>query len=211
MADATSDAALASAWQAGDSAAGHILFERHYGRLARFFRSKVGDGYSDLVQQSFLAIVEGRGRLRNPDDFRRYLFAIAYNLLFKHLQREYRSVTREVLATMSAADLGPSPSRVVAQRQQVHMLLHALRSLPLDQQVTFELYCWEGMTVAQIADVQGTPVGTAKTRLRQARIRLGELLRQQVAPAAMIESSVSDLDAWAKRVRDGLHIDPPPS
>ena len=196
-----SDGTLLLAWREGDASAGQALFERHYTRLARFFRSKVADDHSDLVQRTFLAIVEGRERLRAPGDFRRYLFGIAYRQLFKHFAQRERALTHQAFLSQSAAALGPSPASWLEGREQVTKLLHALRSLPLELQIAFELQTWEGLTAAEIADVLSIPHGTAKTRVRQARLRLGEALADDSKPESATPLA---LEAWANQLRTSI-------
>jgi len=99
-----------------------------YATLVRFFRSKVGDEYPDLVQRTFLGVVEGRERLADPGRFRQYLFSTAYNQLFKHLTRRHRSLDRETLLMTSAAGLGPSPLTHAQRVEQFDALVFADRS-----------------------------------------------------------------------------------
>ena len=199
-----SDGELTIAWRGGNEAAGQDLFDRHYARLVRFFRTKVGDDYPDLVQRTFLAMVEAKGRLRDPTRFRQYLFAVAYNQLRRHYGATTRAVTREQLCSVSAAELGPSLSAVLGQKEDAKRLLIALRELPVDLQVAFELYCRENLTAAEIAKATDVPLGTVKTRLRQARLRLAEALSLPGVPVALVASADLDLDGWAKKVSQTL-------
>ena len=61
---------LLERWRAGDKRAGNALFERHFRSLVRFFRNKVSTGIEDLVQETLLACVRGRDRLRDDGSFR---------------------------------------------------------------------------------------------------------------------------------------------
>ncbi|MBL8948367.1 MAG: sigma-70 family RNA polymerase sigma factor [Myxococcales bacterium] len=194
----TSDAELLEAWRAGDPTAGRALFERHIGLLSRFFRNKAGDETEELIQRTFLACVESRDRVRDGAAFRTYLLRVARSKLYKH----YASVRPQVeldAMSVSIADLQPSPSVVLAQRQHDRALLEALRCLPLELQLAIELHYWEGMSTAELAELLELPQGTVKTRLMRARERLREAL------AAALASGVPDddehLDAWARSLR----------
>ena len=48
----------------------------------------------DLVQQTFMACVEGRERFRNDSTFRTYLFGVAHNVLRSHLRKRRREGER---------------------------------------------------------------------------------------------------------------------
>ena len=74
----------------------------------------------------------------------------------------------------------------------------------MDSQIALELHYWEGMTGAQIAEVLDIPLGTAKTRLRRARQLLEDELAKFSAGTLVAANTHSDLDAWARGLRDRL-------
>jgi RNA polymerase sigma factor (sigma-70 family) len=197
------DAELLRAWADGHKPAGEQLFERHFEAIARFFRNKLpaDTQHEDLIQQTFLGCVEARDRFRGEASFRSFLFAIAHNQLGKH----WRSRSRDRLdfQTISAFDIDPSPSAVVARDQEQQKLLLALRRLPIDSQVALELHYWEAMTAAEIGEVLGVPLGTAKTRLRRAKQLLESELRGLDIRAVQMDIG-SGLDTWAQDVRGAL-------
>ena len=58
-------------------------------------------------------------------------------------------------------------------------MLRALSQLPDEQRSAVQLAFYGGMTHAEIAAIQGVPLGTAKTRIRLAMMRLRLLLAER--------------------------------
>lgn len=196
------DFELLDAWRAGDRAAGSALFDRYFDSLFRFFRNKVTDGADDLVQQTFLACVQSRDGFRGDASFRTYLFTAARSKLYDYLDHRRKEGAAVDYGVTSCADLGISPSSIVARSEQQRLLLLALRELPIDLQIALELYYFEQIRGPELAHVLGVPEGTVRSRLRRGieilRGRLEELLRTP-GPA---ESTHTDLDAWAAALRE---------
>jgi RNA polymerase sigma-70 factor (ECF subfamily) len=195
------DAELLEAWRAGEPDAGRELFERHISSVSRFFRNKVGEEREDLIQRTFLSCVEARDRIREGASFRHYVLRVARSKLYDHIARRKGSVHRPDPMTRSVVDIGISPSVVIAKNQQDQLLLHALRTLPLELQMMLELHYWEGMSTHDLALVFDIPRGTVKTRMFRARSLLRDQLEQLSKLGKLPESSLDDLDAWAGSLR----------
>ena len=196
-----SDSELITAWRAGDRSAGGVLFNRHCGSICRFFRNKVQRDVEELVQKTFVGAVEGRDRFREEASFRTYLFAIAHNVLRAHFRQMGR--VREIVEidSQSLVDLGGSPTALLAAKGEAKLLLHGLRQIPLESQVLLELYYWEKLTIREVGAFLGVSEETGRNRLRKARRLLVKALHDLEASPSMIESTVSNLDAWAARIR----------
>lgn len=198
---ARTDPALLDAWRRGDAEAGNALFERHFTAIARFVKNKVSSQgeLEDLVQQIFLACAEGRDRFEQRSSFRTYLFAVAHYTLLEHFRRRHRGGSRVDTSVTTVADLDPSPSLIVAQRQEQQRIVEALRRLSLDHQIVLELHYWEQMTGAEIAEALGLPEGTIRTRLREGRRRLGKEIRRQAITGT--DPDLGDLEQWIASIR----------
>jgi RNA polymerase sigma-70 factor (ECF subfamily) len=198
---AATDFELLDAWRAGNRDAGNALFDRYFDAVFRFFRNKVTEGAEDLVQQTFLACVQSRDHFRKDASFRTYLFTAARSKLYNYLERRGREGAIDWGVT-SCADLGVSPSGLLAQGQEQRLLLHALRRLPVDLQVALELYYFEQVRGPELAEVLGVPEGTVRSRLRRGREILREQLVQLSSSLEDVESTMTNLDDWAAAVRN---------
>lgn len=196
-----SDDDLLEAWRAGDKRAGKELFERYYDAIDRFFRNKVGEEATDLAQKTFLGCLESVERYENRQNFRSWLFAIAYRQLCKHWRARASDKARFDVETVSVHDLDPSPTSIIARSQEEQLLLEALRRIPIDMQVALELHYWEQMSDAEIAAALELPLGTIKSRIRRARLALTERITELAKSPEQLRSTLDNLEAWAAQVR----------
>ena len=84
------------------------------------------------------------------------------------------------------ADQAPGPDDQVVTLDLTERARRAMSSLPPEQRAALELAYLGGKTSAEISDLEGIPVGTAKTRIRAALLRL----RESMAP-----ENVDELEA----------------
>lgn len=195
------DAELLEAWRDGDTAAGEALVQSNFESIYRFFRNKVDGDLDDLVQATFARCVERRDEAKIRE-FRPYLFGVARNVLREHYRKRTRAEVD--LGSASVADLGASPSTFVARKQDHRLLLEALRQIPLDDQIALELVYWESMTGRELAAVMGVPEGTARTRLRSARLSLEAALSRIARSPEALKSTLDNLERWSASIREAL-------
>lgn len=200
----TTDAELLEGWRAGDREAGSALFERHFDSLYGFFARKTHGDVGDLVQRTFLGLVEAQDRFRGDASVRTYLFAIARNELYAHWRRGRRDAHLD-FAVQSLQDLEPTPSQAAVELQQNRLLLEALRRIPLDLQIAVELHYWEGLTGPEIATVLDVPEGTVRSRLRRGIDLLRDRSRELAESPDALRSTLTDLDRWAAGLRDQVN------
>lgn len=199
-----SDSELLQRWRGGDRAAGQELFERYYHVVERFFANKLASDALDLVQETFVACLEGRDRVSEGGKFRSYLFAVACNVLRGHLRRRYRGGAQLDLEEVSVHELAPGAGTLLGRLREQRLLLEALRHIPVELQVALELHYWEQMTTEDMADVLGVPVGTARSRLRRAREQLQAAMERLASTPDELQSTVTSLDDWARQCRAAL-------
>jgi RNA polymerase sigma-70 factor (ECF subfamily) len=190
-------------WQDGSERAGEQLFDRYFPSIARFFQSKCTDGVEDLVQETFLAAVRGRERIRCTS-FRNYLFGTAHNVLRVHLRRKHDE--RFDSGAMSVVDLNPGISSMIAATDQQRVLQLALQRVPLDDQIVIELRFWEGMSGPEIAEVLEQPEGTIRSRLRRALVRLESTIAEIEASPELLEMTLRDFARWKEDLRAMLEL-----
>ena len=202
MTETQSDAELLAAWAEGDRRSGAALLRRHFDALYRFFTNKVAAEAEaeDLVQQTMAACVEASGRYRGDASFRTFLFAIARNVLLKHI-RDRKQVESIDAEGQSLADHGLGMSTALGLRREQQLLLTALRHVSIDSQVLLELYYWEQMSATQIAAVLNTSEAGVRGRLRKAKLELRAALDALARNPGELASTLDGLERWAADLR----------
>ena len=178
------DAELLDRLRRNDRDALAALYDR-YGRLAYglAYRTVGETGEAeDVVQESFLTFWRQAGRLDPArGSVRSLLLTIVHRRAIDLLRR--RSGRREQMAAaleplMSAV---PDPIEFASQTEERERVRRALAALPADQRQAVELTYFRGLTVAEMAEQERIPLGTAKSRLRLALERMRKTLTVQGA------------------------------
>ena len=200
----STDEELLSAWRGGDPRAGAELFDRHFRALTRFFRNKQHGAMDDLIQQTMLGLLEGKDEYRAEGSFRSYVFGVAYNVLRNHYRQARREAERLDFGVTSIFDLALGPADQLVERSERLLLLQALRRISVEHQALLELYFWEPLPAPEIAEILGLPEGTVRTRIRRAKALLEAEIGRLTTDRSLLESTVSNLDDWARAVRASL-------
>lgn len=197
------DPALLEAWQAGDKQAGRQLVRRYYEPIYRFFFGKVADGAcEDLTQETFEVLIRRREGYRGEGPFRAYLYGIARFVLVAHIRRRRRLRERFEPAEHSAIDpASAAGSEIFAAREHERVVAAALRSLPLDDQITIELKDWEGLTQDELAALFEVPRSTMGSRISRARARLRKAIEVQLKDAHKLAELEEGLETCMRSIR----------
>ena len=133
----------------------------------------------DATQRAMLNIWRGLPRLREPDRFE----AWSYRLLVRACYTEGRRTRHWVSATGSLGSdrsATPDPAGAVVNRDEVE---RAFRRLSLDHRTIVVLRHYRHMSMDEIADALGIPVGTAASRLHYAMRELRAAVEADARPA----------------------------
>jgi RNA polymerase sigma-70 factor (ECF subfamily) len=162
-----SDALLVSSIRAGDERALVELFDRHRAHVRRILLRVLGPDFEldDLVQDVFVAALEGLARLEDPKMFRRYLTSTAVFTARARIRKRKR--WRPFLRFMAEPPESlrhPAPEVTEAMRATYRVL----DVLPVEERIAFTLRFVEGMELTEVADAVGVSLATVKRRLARA-------------------------------------------
>ena len=182
MHDGAQEAELLLKAGRGDEAAFLLLYERHRTAVFRFACRMLGSTRlaEDVTQDCFLSILRRPGAFRaDRASLRTYLCAIVRHLAMKQLRRQgQETVLDEPSEQVPSGETSPDPLRRVIDEEAAEAVREAVQALPPLQREAVLLFEYEEMSLAEIAAVCESDVGTVKSRLHRAR----ERLRRTLAP-----------------------------
>ncbi len=185
-ADQESDARLVRALHLGDAEAMAELYRRHGSLIYRFVLRMSRDVSiaEEITQEVFLAI------LRQPANFdpqraalSTWLCGIARRQLWKHLEQTGRYVALEPGDDVSDYESKDDPGEWLSRKEAITAVRVGIDQLPLLLREVVSLCELEGMTYEQASFILAVPIGTVRSRLHRAKVKLATLLRDVPACA----------------------------
>ena len=127
----------------------------------------------DVCQETFLRAFRALPGFKGQAKFSSWLYRIALNLCRDWIRRQRRAPVMQIPEGVDvgelAAERGPVESieALVSRRELSAIVEEAMALLPEEQRTAIILKEYHGMTFQEIADMQGCPLSTVKTRLYQ--------------------------------------------
>ena len=127
----------------------------------------------DVCQETFLRAFRALPGFKGQAKFSSWIYRIALNLCRDWIRRQRRAPVMQMPEGVDPgelmADQGPVESieDLVGRRQLSEVVEEAMALLPEEQRTAIILKEYHGMTFQEIADMQGCPLSTVKTRLYQ--------------------------------------------
>ena len=179
-----SDLALATAAGKGDMAAFEQLYERHnrrvYSLCLRMTQNQAEA--EDLAQEAFIQLFRKIGSFRGDSAFTTWLHRLTVNQCLMHFRKKSVKLER-------TTEEGDTPIQIVRGTENPNSmpvvdriaLESALKQLPPGYRAVFMLHDVEGHEHEEIAKILGVAVGTSKSQLHKARMKLRRILKKQSA------------------------------
>ena len=165
------------------------LLRRYQSHLERLFYHLAPEWQerADLAQEVWIRVYRNINRLQEPAKFRGWLSRIATNLFYDELRKRKRiaqPLSLDAPVYVQDGQLNwelpsdaPSPNEDLTTREFYEHLQEAIAQLPETFRTTIVLREIEGLPYEEIAEITGVSLGTVKSRIARARIKLQSVLQ----------------------------------
>lgn len=181
------DAQLIERARAGDPAAFEEIFLRHRNQIYSLSYRMTGNAADaeDLCQDVFVVAMRKIGSFQGRSSFSTWLYRVAVNRSKDFLRKRKR--TPEVLHDCEMGELGPSeeetykereigPEGSALQAEAQKLVMEALAQLPESLRAPLVLHELQGFEYSEVASLLRIPVGTVKSRIFRARLKMADIL-----------------------------------
>jgi RNA polymerase sigma-70 factor (ECF subfamily) len=181
MAATDPDLVLVQGIASGDEAALRELYACHGRRLYVYALRLTNDPAlaEDVVQEALIAAWRTARGFRGEGRVIAWLLGIVHHLALKALRRPSTPISDEMEDSLPTRE--PSPEQHAQESEKTAWVRQGLQALSPEHRAVLELVFYQGLSLAEAAEVCGCPVGTIKSRLSYARQSLkGALSRDGV-------------------------------
>lgn len=184
----SNEAQLITRWQQGDTQAFCQLYKTHVIDLLGVAMQKTNNRESaeELVQNSFVRLLEHRDRLEPDTSIKAYLYVILKNQIlnyYRHELVEHRYI-KNMLNTGS--ERGDSVMDIIEARELEKKLEIEIANLPGKCRMVYVMRRKENMTNREISHILGISENTVEQHMRKAMNRLRSSLANLVELAIVI-------------------------
>ena len=144
--------------------------------LFRFAYMRIGirEDAEDVVQEALLSVFRRLREKNSLDSVEQYVIRAVSNACTDYLRRKPLRLVPIDKAGQVA--VGEGDRQIHEEFLRVNRLLD---SLPPEQSEIVRLKCYDSLTFKQIAELQGIPEATAKSRYRYAIIRIQQQIKEK--------------------------------
>lgn len=182
------DEELIARFQEGDTYAFDLLVKRYQDPLLNFVYRFLGNHTEaeDIVQETFYRLYKNKHYYREIAKFSTWIYTIAGNLAKTELRKRNRRKLFSISHFMSTEkdydipDSNFTPDTVTNSQITDKIIQRAIDRLSPKFKEVIVLRDIQGMSYEEIAEIVKIPLGTVKSRVNRARLRLQEDLKDLV-------------------------------
>lgn len=168
------------------------LLRRYESHVNRLFYHLAPDWQerADLAQEVWIRVYRNIQKLQEPAKFRGWVSRIATNLFYDELRKRKRiarPISLDAPIRMNDGEMSwelasdtPSPTDNLATKEFYDQLQKAIADLPESFRTTIVLREIQGLPYEEIAEITGVSLGTVKSRIARARLKLQSMLQNYI-------------------------------
>lgn len=151
---------------------------------------KTNDNLSDLTQEVLLKVAKNITNLKSPNCFKGWLNHIITNTYYDFMRKTKRkpeTVSIEYVCEplnteikIEIPDKRVKPFEKCITSECENMIKNAIRELPEAFRIVIILREFQGLSYEEIAQTTNSSIGTVKSRISRARIKLQEALKNYI-------------------------------
>src|SRR6267154_6080733 len=162
------------------------IFQLHHRRVYSICLRMIGNSTEaeDLTQDVFVQVFRKLGSFRGESAFTTWLHRLTVNQVLMHFRKKH--IRKEQLTEDGELPVGTMFDRNRFNRSPVLDRLsldEAIVQLPHGYRTVLVLHDIEGLEHSEIASLLGCSIGTSKSQLHRARMRMRLLLKQRTHPS----------------------------
>jgi len=165
--------------KAGDPQAFQALVRPHIDKIRRFARSFCKDptDADDLAQEAFVKAFLSFASFDGRSSLVTWLYSVAKNQFLDYRRSKlFQWRARETQLVDNDSSQLPNSEQLLSERQQTEALWVALRRIGEKFRTPLVLAEIEGLRYEEIADIEGIPVGTVRSRIARGKDQLRAML-----------------------------------
>ncbi len=164
----------------GNSYALEVLVKRYKLKIINFVYRMVGDldQAEDIAQEVFIRVYQHRERYQPIAKFSTWLYTIASNLAKSELRRRsiFNPISLTRLKEERLSSIKRSPDKALLEKELGQKIQEGIEKLKPNYRAPLILRDVEGLSYEEISEIVGCPLGTVKSRINRARLKLREIL-----------------------------------
>lgn len=138
----------------------------------------------DLTQEAFVKVYKNMNKYREDSKFSTWLYRIVVNTC-KDFLRKKKDVAlgedEDYILEIPQTDIDADPVSSYERSEVQQYIKHAIDELPEPFKTTFILCDVNGMSYAEIADIQDVALGTVRSRIHRARMQMRAILQNSLS------------------------------
>lgn len=148
---------------------------------------KSSENLNDLTQEVLLKVAKNVQNLKNPQCFKGWLNHIVTNSYYDYLRKiknkpeiiplEYKCPALDIDIKIELPDNRSKPMEKCINSECEQQIKKAIRNLPENFRIPIVLREFQGLSYEEIANTTNLSIGTVKSRISRARIKLQEVLK----------------------------------